>query len=72
MTQTRGNITAKQLQNELVVTYKTAWRMKKMIYKLMEQNNGDLLEKKDQKIFKWTFLNKLELKVVNKQESTEN
>jgi transposase len=72
MTQTRADLTAKDLQRELGVTYKTAWRMYTQIYKLMAQNKGDLLtEKPDSIIRKWTFFNKFELKVVEKQEGTE-
>ncbi len=65
MTQTRGEITIKQLQRELGVTYKTAWRMYRSIYELMEMNNGDLLstEGKEQKktgISMWKFFYKIE------------
>lgn len=68
MTQTRAKLSIKQLQRELGVTYKTAWRMHKLIYALMKQNKADLLTEPFEKVFKWTFLNKLELKVVHKQE----
>lgn len=65
MTQTRGAISAKTLQKELKVTYKTAWRMYKNIYKLMEKNKGDLLT--DTQVKKWVIFNTIELKVVKKE-----
>lgn len=64
MTQLRADIKIKTLQRELGVTYKTAWRMYRLIYKLMERNNGDLLS--DEQVRRWTFFNKLELRVVRK------
>lgn len=71
MLHTRGTISKKQLQRELSVTYKTAWRMHQTIYTLMEQQDGYLL--KDQYAFqqrehKWTFFRRFEIKVVQKQE----
>ncbi len=73
MTHTRAEMSARQLQRELGVTYKTAWRIYTSIYSLMEQNKGDLLaDKPESRIHKWMFFNKIELKVVQKkQESTE-
>jgi transposase len=68
MTHTRANISAKTLQRELGITYKTAWRMYKLIKKLMEQNNGDLLS--DRQVRKWIFFNTIELKVIQKTQET--
>ena len=67
MTQTRAQISARKLQYELAVTYKTAWRMHRQIYMLMSQNNGDLLAGPSEKVRKWTFFNKFEIKVVQKK-----
>ena len=85
MTHTRADLSVKQLQRELGVTYKTAWRMYQSIQTLMRQNKGDLLfrgveikqqtkpEVADQnKTHKWTFFKRLEIKVVLKQETSDS
>jgi transposase len=72
MTQSRDELSTKQLQRELSVTYKTAWRIHKSVRTLMEQNDGDLLKEQAYKERKWIFFNKFELKVVHKQEPVED
>jgi hypothetical protein len=70
MTHTRAAITIKQLQQELGVTYKTAWRIRSTIRYLMEDNDGDLLKdpmERDYKEHKWVFFNKLQFTFVQKQ-----
>lgn len=44
MVQTRTGVSAKQLQRELGVTYKTAWRMFKQIRLLLAQDGGNMLK----------------------------
>jgi transposase-like protein len=41
MAQTRTGISAKQLERELGVTYKTAWRMFKLIRSRLDDESGD-------------------------------
>ena len=75
MTQTRGTISCKQLERELGVTYKAAWRMHNNIRKFMGQNNSDLLKDPEIEKYrerKWVFFNKLEIKVIQKQEESKN
>ncbi len=66
MTHTRGDISIRKLQKELGVTYKTAWRMSHLLKDLMKLNNADLLTKSEE-VIRWTFFNKFEFKVVQKQ-----
>ena len=72
MTHTRAELSITQLQKELGVTYKTAWRIYKQLYALMQQNNSDLLTKPhENRLLQWTFFNKFEIKVVEKKEIIE-
>lgn len=73
MLQTRSDVSAKQLERELGVTYKTAWRMYTMIRKLMEQNDGDLLANTPENqnvISKWVFFKRLTFSVVETQKDS--
>lgn len=63
---TWGQISVKEMQKELGVTYKTAWRISNDIKLLMAQNNTDLLSE-SKKIFSWSILNAIEFKVVHKK-----
>jgi transposase len=70
MTQLRAQISITALQEELEVTYKTAWRIHTRLKKLMEQNDGDLLYGTDEKINairRWSFFNAFEVTVVQKE-----
>lgn len=69
MTHTHAHISIRQLQQELGVTYKTAWRMHKNIKELMKQNNADLLTQSEE-VIKWTIFNTFEFKVVQKQDTS--
>ena len=66
MTQTWGKISIVNLQKELDVTYKTAWKISHDLKLIMSQNNADLLSE-SKKIFSWSILNALEIKVVSKK-----
>jgi hypothetical protein len=83
MTQTRAGISARLLQRELGVTYKTAWRIHDSLYYLMEK--GDLMtgpiemadvpdtkEQAESKVKRWLFFNTIEFKVVQKQGTPED
>lgn len=69
MSSTRGKITAKQLERELHVTYKTAWRMRKCIFALMKQNRADLLAEPE-KVLSISFFNAFEVRFVQKQDAS--
>lgn len=82
LTHTKADISIKQLQRELGVTYKTAWRMYTSIRKLMAQNDSDLLAgalefddtvygRGENKIHKWVFFNTIEFTVVQRQKSSK-
>lgn len=75
MTHTRAGISAKVLQRELGVTYKTAWRMHKRIFVLMAKNDGDLVNeiwnREGARVHQWVFFNKIHLTMVEKQEATK-
>lgn len=69
MTHTRSDMKVIQLQKELKVTYKTAWRMYKKIRILMEQNKADLLSDEEKgNILHWTLFNTLEIKITQRKE----
>lgn len=80
LTHTRTDISIKQLQKELGVTYKTAWRMYTTVRALMLQNNGDLVygpiefaglkNEAENKVRKWVFFNTFEFKVVQRQKTS--
>lgn len=70
MIQTRAKLSIRVLQEELGVTYKTAWRMYYEIKNVMKQNNGDLL-KETEEVITWTIFNTFEFKVVQKQDSSD-
>lgn len=71
LTHTRAEISIAELQRELGVTYKTAWKMYKNIRFFMEQNNGDLLTEPENNMRRWTLFSKFEITVKQKQESIE-
>lgn len=66
LTQTWGKISVVDLQRELGVTYKTAWKISTSLKMVMEQNNAELLSE-TRKIFSWNILNAFELKIVQKK-----
>lgn len=70
MTHTWGKISAKKLQKELGVTYKTAWRMSKALKFLMAQNNADLLNESND-LFTLSIFNAIEFNVVQRNKPTD-
>ena len=70
LTQSRGKLSIRELQQSLGVTYKTAWRMQKEIINLMKQNNADLLAQSEE-VIKWTIFGAFEFKVVQKKDASE-
>lgn len=80
MTQTRGTVSAKQLERELNVSYKTAWRIKKRIFKMMEADTSRKLNgvfdysdpnaTEESTIRRWSFFNAIEITFVQKEKKT--
>ena len=70
MTNTWGQISITNLQKELGVTYKTAWKISKDIKYLMSQNNADLLTE-SKRIYSWNIFNAIEFKMVQKKKTDE-
>jgi transposase len=72
MTHARGEISALQLQKELEVTYKTAWRMKRLIKKQMMYDLDELYPMSEDsqvsKVHKWVFFKHFEIAVIEKEE----
>src|SRR5258706_7778330 len=58
LTYTRGKLSARRLQSEIGVTYKTSWRMRQQIMRLMKQNHADLL-KEPESVISVSFFNAL-------------
>jgi transposase len=44
LTESEGKLSAKDLQRELRVTYKTAWRMKNKIKKVIKKTDSEIIE----------------------------
>lgn len=76
MTHTRGTISSIQLQKELGVTYKTAWRIKKRVSEQLFDIDDLYLVTKDNhttplsKVHKWVFFKHFEIAVIEKDEES--
>lgn len=73
MMHTKGNVTAVQLQKELGVTYKTAWRIrslikKEMLYDLDALYASGNTDSQSSKVHKWVFFKHFEIAVIEKED----